>query len=238
MSQEKSPVLSVVDLMAAQLRDPHALALRGLLTEHSSWDVDQNGTIGRILPSGEFEVYVPDVIRSTDAVCFVTDSELFARDGSDLRRGDEHGDDFRDSDALLSALAVETDMKLNPIGIEEIMREQAADDLCRRLRNKTSSRSLFDIDKRGILVRIAPLDGVRQIVVPAAFIPRLLHLEHYPRTVAHPGVTRMLRTIHRTYFWPNMATWDYFLRMLHWSQLQWTFSVRSPRPDMGTDFCL
>jgi hypothetical protein len=149
MSQEKSPVLSVVDLMAAQQRDPHALALRGLLTEHSPWNVDHNGTIGRTLPSGEFEVYVPDVIRSTEAVCFVTDSEPFARDGSDFKRGDEHGDDFRDSDELLSALAVETDMELTPIEIEEIMREQATDDLCRRLRNKTSARSLFDIDERG-----------------------------------------------------------------------------------------
>jgi transposase InsO family protein len=42
-------------------------------------------------------------------------------------------------------------------------------------------------------------------VVPAAFDPRLIHLDHYPRTVAHPGVTRMLRTVRRTFFWPNMA---------------------------------
>jgi hypothetical protein len=34
MSQKTSPVLSVVDLMAAQQRDSHALALRGLLTEN------------------------------------------------------------------------------------------------------------------------------------------------------------------------------------------------------------
>jgi Integrase zinc binding domain len=85
------------------------------------------------------------------------------------------------------------------------MREQATDDLCRRLRNETSARGLFDINERRILVRVAPLDGVWQIVVPAALIPRLLHLEHYPRTVAHPGVPRMLRTIRRTYFWLNMA---------------------------------
>jgi hypothetical protein len=57
--------------MAAPQRDPHALALRGLLTENSSWDVDHNGAIGRILSSGEFEVYVPDVIRSTEAVCLL-----------------------------------------------------------------------------------------------------------------------------------------------------------------------
>ena len=96
-------------------------------------------------------------------------------------------------------------MELTPIGIEELVREQATDDLCRRLRTNFSARSLFDVDERGLLVRIAPLDGARQIVVLTALVARLLHLEHYPRTVAHPGVTRMLRTIRRTYFWPNMA---------------------------------
>jgi hypothetical protein len=55
------------------------------------------------------------------------------------------------------------------------------------------------------MVRVALLDGVRQIVVPAAFVSRLIHLEHCPRTVTYPGVTRMLRTICWTYFWPNMA---------------------------------
>jgi hypothetical protein len=85
MYQKTSPVLAVVDLMAAQQRDSHALALRGL-TEDPSWDVDLNGAIDRILSSGEFEVYVPEVIRSTEAVCFVADPEPFDRDGSDLRR--------------------------------------------------------------------------------------------------------------------------------------------------------
>jgi hypothetical protein len=180
MSQKKSSVLSDVDLMAAKRRDPYALASRGLLTENSSWDVDHNGAICRILSSGQFEVYVPNFIRSTDAVCFITDPEPFDRDDSDLRRGDEHGDDFSGeaNDGPLSAMAVETDMELTPIETEEIMPEQATDDLCRRMRNKTAARSLFDIDERGILVLVAPLDGVRQIVVPAAFVPRLLHLEH------------------------------------------------------------
>jgi hypothetical protein len=114
-------------------------------------------------------VYVPDVIRSTEALCFVADPEPFARDGSDLGRGDEHGDNFRAEadDEPLSAMAVETDMELTPTGIEKIMRDQATDDICRRLRTKTSARSLFDIDERGILVRMAPLDGVRQIFVTA-----------------------------------------------------------------------
>jgi hypothetical protein len=64
-------------------------------------------------------VYVPDVIHSTDAVCFVTDPKPVAGDGSDLRRGDGHGDDFRGEvdDEPLSAMAVETDMELTPIGI-------------------------------------------------------------------------------------------------------------------------
>jgi hypothetical protein len=67
--------------MAAQQCDTHALDSRVLLIENSSWDVEYNGTIGRILNSGEFKVYVPDFIRSTDAVCVVTDPEHFARDG-------------------------------------------------------------------------------------------------------------------------------------------------------------
>ena len=205
-SQKVPTVLSAVDVMTAQQRDAHALALRGLLTEHSSWDIDQHGTLGRILPTGEFEVYLPDSVRSPEAVCLVTEPATFAEDGSDLRRGDELGDAFRGSnDDPLPALAVESDIELTPIGIEEIIREQATDDLCRRLRNTIPSRSLFDIDERGLLVRVAPLDGARQIVAPTALLARLLHLEHYPRTVAHPGVTRMLRTMRRTYFWPNMA---------------------------------
>jgi hypothetical protein len=137
----------------------------------------------------------------------VTDPEPLDRDGSALRRGDAHGDDFRggSENEPLSSMAVETDMELTLIGIKKIMREQATDELCRRLRNKNSAMSLFDIDERGILVREAPLDGVRQIVVPVALVPRLLHLEHYQRTVSHPGVTRMLRSIRRTYFWPKMV---------------------------------
>jgi hypothetical protein len=58
--------------------------------------------------------------------------------------------------------STETDMELTPIGIEDIMREQATDELCRRMRNKTSARSMFDKDETGILVRVAPLDEVRR----------------------------------------------------------------------------
>jgi transposase InsO family protein len=137
----------------------------------------------------------------------VTDPEPFAGDGSDLRRGDEHGDDIRTEvdDEPLSSMAVKTYIELTPIRIEEIMCEQATDDLCRRKRTKNSARSLFDIDERELLVLVSALDGVRQIVAPAALVPRILHLEYYPRTVGNAGVTRMLRMIRRTHFWPNMA---------------------------------
>ena len=80
-SQKVPTVLSAVDVMTAQQRDAHALALRGLLTEHSSWDIDQHGTLGRILPTGEFEVYLPDSIRSPEAVCIVTEPATFAEGG-------------------------------------------------------------------------------------------------------------------------------------------------------------
>jgi Integrase zinc binding domain len=95
--------------------------------------------------------------------------------------------------------------KLLPIGIEEMVREQASYELCMRLHESTSERCLFDIDNRGLHVRKAPLDGAHQVVVPQALVPMLLHMKHYPKTSVHPGTSQMRRTLRRTYFWPTIA---------------------------------
>jgi Integrase zinc binding domain/Integrase core domain/Chromo (CHRromatin Organisation MOdifier) domain len=60
------------------------------------------------------------------------------------------------------------------------------------------------MDRDGILVRKAPLDGSEQIVVPKALRARLLHLEHFPKAVGHPGVTKMFRSMRRRYFWRHL----------------------------------
>jgi Integrase zinc binding domain len=52
---------------------------------------------------------------------------------------------------------------------------------------------------------IAPLDQSRQIVVPLALQPRLLHLEDFPLSAGHPGVSRMIRSLRRRFFWSKMA---------------------------------
>jgi Integrase zinc binding domain len=58
----------------------------------------------------------------------------------------------------------------------------------------------------GVLVRKAPLDGVEQIIIPRALRGRLLHLEHFPPSVGHPGVTKMFRSMRSRFFWRSLYT--------------------------------
>jgi hypothetical protein len=66
------------------------------------------------------------------------------------------------------------------ISREDIRHEQAMDDECDALRMNRVKEGIIDVDEDGILVRIEPLDGSRQIVVPWSLRPRLLWLEHFP----------------------------------------------------------
>ena len=59
---------------------------------------------------------------------------------------------------------------------EEIRHEQAMDYECNDLRMNIVKDGIIDVDEDGILVRIAPLDGSRQIVVPWSLRPRILRL--------------------------------------------------------------
>jgi Integrase zinc binding domain len=65
--------------------------------------------------------------------------------------------------------------------------------------------ALLDLKSRGLVIRIAPSDGTRQIVVPRGLIRRILVNEHYPATAGHPGAHRMFLSLRRAYFWPGMA---------------------------------
>jgi RNase H-like domain found in reverse transcriptase/Reverse transcriptase (RNA-dependent DNA polymerase)/Integrase zinc binding domain/Integrase core domain/Chromo (CHRromatin Organisation MOdifier) domain/Retroviral aspartyl protease len=208
MAQEPTRVTDITELVALQQQDARVLALRGRLTEDPTWDIDHNGALGRVHADNSFELQLPHKWAEEPPICVVTSPIHLTRDGSGLRRGEEAAPDFSDFCNATSEeplLALETEGVLTPIGVEELIHEQASDELCRTLREKLPSKGLFDTDDRGLLIRIAPIDGVHQIVVPAALVPRLLHLEHYPRAVGHPGVTRMARTIRRSYFWPRMA---------------------------------
>jgi Integrase zinc binding domain len=63
---------------------------------------------------------------------------------------------------------------------------------------------VIDVNNDGIAIRKAPLHGCEQILVPMALRPRVIYLEHYPRSAYHPGVTTMFRSMRKRYFWKNM----------------------------------
>lgn len=109
--------------------------------------------------------------------------------------------------ALLStsACTIPTGRETNvaAVSTEELRKEQATDPTCQRLLAMTGG--LYDVDDDGLLIRIAPIDGSHQVVVPDSLTSRILYLEHYPPAVGHPGAHRMFRTMRRSFFWPRMA---------------------------------
>jgi transposase InsO family protein len=94
---------------------------------------------------------------------------------------------------------------VSALSTADLLAEQAEDPECQRFRATASRNGLYDLDDRGVLIRIAPSDGSRQIVVPLALRSKVLYLEHYPKTVAHPGAHRMFQTMRRSFYWPHMA---------------------------------
>ncbi|CDF32578.1 unnamed protein product [Chondrus crispus] len=96
---------------------------------------------------------------------------------------------------------------LSPVRIEELVISQANDRYCQMLKEKVDNEdtSRFDVDDRGLLVRIAPLDDCRQIVLPTMLRKKVFYLCHHTRTSGYPGDTKMLYTMRRTFYWPSMA---------------------------------
>jgi Integrase zinc binding domain len=90
------------------------------------------------------------------------------------------------------------------ISREEIRYEQAVDDECDALRMSRVKDGIIDVDEDGILVRIVPLDGSRQIVVPRSLRPRILWLEHFHCCRSPPGVSKMYAAMRRRFYWRNM----------------------------------
>jgi hypothetical protein len=75
----------------------------------------------------------------------------------------------------------------------------------RGLRPHRPLNGLYDLDDRAVLIRIAPSDGSKQVVVPKSLRSKVLYLKHYNTAVAHPGAHRMFWTMRRSFYWPQMA---------------------------------
>jgi hypothetical protein len=225
ISHRDDPTLILVDSLRKHQRcDPQYDELMTHWRGNEAMDMDPNGVIGYVCPSGEFEVSLPDTIPTGDPVTIVDHVYLPQACDSDAKRdGDatvlRRGVTFLNSpfpspslcpksspSACDPDLALATDEIPREISLEELRYEQASDpEVADLLTIGRSGRSpVIDVNDDGIAIRKAPLDGCEQILIPLALRPRVLYLEHYPKSVGHPGVTKMFRSMRKRYFWRNM----------------------------------
>jgi transposase InsO family protein len=187
--------LTVEALFEKQCLDPSVRHLAARLTSDPRWGYDPHGILGTLHPSGEFEVHIPPSVAQEGPCVVIAATE----DGADLGGG------VPARPIALQPPPLTGDRPANQVSLDELRRAQADDEDCQRWTAAASAGKLFDLDDRGILVRIAPVDGVHQVVVPKSLVARVLHAEHYPPVAAHPGAHRMFATLRRTFFWPRMA---------------------------------
>jgi hypothetical protein len=170
-------LVSVEDVRAFQV-EHWAKPLGEDPMQETAIDLDDNGVAGTVLPNGEFYVLLPEPAHPVTITATLDAPE----DSRDLGRGDCPGFSPLDMASECKEMALIIDALPSAILQEELIREQSADPDCQKWLEDAREKKgrLFDIDPDGLLVRIAPLDQSRQIVVPLALQPRLLHLEHFP----------------------------------------------------------
>jgi Integrase zinc binding domain len=109
-----------------------------------------------------------------------------------------------------------TEDDVSALSAADLLSEKADDPEYQKFKDLLSLNGLYELDERGVLIRIAPSDGCKQVVVPKSLrskvivVPKslrskVLYLEHYPTAVAHPGANRMFRTMRRSFSWQHMA---------------------------------
>jgi hypothetical protein len=64
------------------------------------------------------------------------------------------------------------------VSSDELRTAQAADDTCQRLLVQTSKTSVYYLNDDGLLVRVSPRDGSREVVIPKDLVSRILYMEH------------------------------------------------------------
>ena len=142
-------------------------------------------------------------------------TERVATDTIEARNDDQYfaEDEFDDEDTLDNNLVHSTNIlnintsNLQPLTVEELLIAQNEDKECQDIRKRIAAKETMEFteDERNLIIRLAPIDHSRQIYTPKSLRSRLLLLAHYPRSVGHPGGTRMYQTLRRTFYWPSMA---------------------------------
>ena len=91
---------------------------------------------------------------------------------------------------------------------QELIREQAIDPLCTRIREemdagRTRTFKTEAEEFEGTLCRTAA-ESV-QVVIPQSLKERVLGLSHYAKLAGHPGGRKLYKTLRRHFYWPSMA---------------------------------
>ena len=84
--------------------------------------------------------------------------------------------------------------------------EQAEDVVCDRYCEQSKQPySPFKVKDNSLLIRISPVDGAAQTVVPESIKRRVLYLSHYPLLAGHPNGSKMYDSMRRNYYCSVMA---------------------------------
>jgi hypothetical protein len=175
---EDPGLTSIEDLVESQHVDPKCRQLCESLVISSAVDYDSHCVIGNVLPSGEFQIYVPSTLTNLTLVVTELASipDMMVRENAHhLRRGDPACFPQHITDYMTQAAIMATEVAPVALQIDEIFREQAKDPECQQFAASAGAYSLFDYEDSGVLVRRAPLDGSLHIVVPKSLQPRFFH---------------------------------------------------------------
>ena len=93
------------------------------------------------------------------------------------------------------------------ITVDEIREAQLNDPECTEARRRiiVGEKTPYKEDERGLIVRVADIDGAVQILVPLALRQRVLYLSHYTPLAGHPGITKQFYTMRQNFYWPSMS---------------------------------
>jgi hypothetical protein len=84
----------------------------------------------------------------------------------------------------------EHDENKGAVTLDELLHAQSRDEACKRLISVHPQQGIYYVDNRGLLVRISPSDGARQVGVPPRLIRRISCNEHYPVFCRTPRGTK------------------------------------------------
>jgi len=92
-----------------------------------------------------------------------------------------------------------------PLG--ELSQKQADDEFCQEVKKllDTSESTRFYQNADGLLCREGHRAGSQQLLIPRSLVNEVLRAEHSSPLAAHPGGSRMYRSLRENSYWPSLA---------------------------------